>query len=74
MSAPDGRAYSDFWLVERYDMNTKKSTKQYISADYAVYDEGKVRSILNEVHPEWFITKIVKVEQGELPPHLQKSN
>tara|TARA_B100000945_G_C19981110_1_gene412169 strand:- start:29 stop:226 length:198 start_codon:yes stop_codon:yes gene_type:complete len=55
--------FSGPWMVEYYEGEPSKLTKTYITADYKVYSEERVTKILKEVHPEWDIQKIYKVEK-----------
>ncbi len=50
-------------MVEYYEGESSKLTKTYITADYKAYSEERVTKILKEVHPEWDIQKIYKVEK-----------
>jgi len=38
-------------------------TKRYITANYKAYTMDRVLEVLKEVHPEWEIQKIYKVEK-----------
>tara|TARA_B100000131_G_scaffold35026_1_gene32131 strand:+ start:1146 stop:1343 length:198 start_codon:yes stop_codon:yes gene_type:complete len=55
--------FSGPWMVEYYEGESSKLTKTYITADYKAYSEERVTKILKEVHPEWDIQKIYKVEK-----------
>ena len=55
--------FSGPWVVEYYEGESSKLTKTYITADYKAYSEERVTKILKEIHPEWDIQKIYKVEK-----------
>ena len=50
------------WLVEYVDADGT-TVKRHVTADYEVYSEERVIQLLQEVHPEWTINKISKVEK-----------
>ena len=55
--------YSGPWMIEYLEGESDTLIKRYISADYEVYPEEKVLEILQQVHPDWSIKKIYKVEK-----------
>ena len=50
------------WLIEYVD-EAGTFRKNHITADYKVYDEERIIKILNEIHPDWVIEKIYKVDK-----------
>ncbi len=50
------------WRIE-YRIENAAIQKKYLTADYKVYTEERVLEILKEVHPDWVIEKIYKVEK-----------
>lgn len=55
--------YSGPWMIEYLEGASDALIKRHISADYEVYPEERVLEILQEVHPDWSIKKIYKVEK-----------
>tara|TARA_B100000424_G_scaffold258320_1_gene240074 strand:+ start:324 stop:524 length:201 start_codon:yes stop_codon:yes gene_type:complete len=50
------------WMVEYIDAQGEQ-VKRHITADYEVYSHERVLDLLKEVHPEWEIKKLYKVEK-----------
>ena len=50
------------WIIEYVD-EVGTLRKNHITADYKVYDEERIIEILNEIHPEWAIERIYKVDK-----------
>jgi hypothetical protein len=53
------------WLIEYTDEGGTPGNilRSYITANYKAYDEEQIIKILNEVHPEWTIKNLYKVEK-----------
>ena len=62
MSEEEADFFSGPWLLEYVDEHGNE-VDRHITADYKVYSEERVVQILQEVHPEWTINRISKVEK-----------
>ena len=54
-------ASQDYWAVKHKIANGTKKV-QYIEANYKQYDVEKIKKIFNEIHSDWEILDIYKVE------------
>ena len=54
-------ASQDYWVI-KYKLANGTKHLQYIEANYKQYDIEKIKKIFNEIHPEWEILNIYKVE------------
>jgi hypothetical protein len=55
--------FSGPWVVEYYEGTSDVLTKRHITAAYKFYGVGRIAEILKEIHPDWNIQKIYKVEK-----------
>ena len=49
-------------MVEYIDASGE-TVERYVTADYEVYSHERVLDLLKEVHPEWDIKRLYKVEK-----------
>lgn len=54
--------FSGPWMVEYIDASGE-TVERYVTADYEVYSHERVLDLLKEVHPEWDIKRLYKVEK-----------
>ena len=54
--------FNSRWLVE-YEDQSGQEKSVYIDADYEVYSEERVRELFAEIHPEWSVRSLLKVEK-----------
>ena len=50
------------WLVEYTDISGEQK-QVYIDADYDVYSEDRIVELFLEIHPEWTVNKMSKVDK-----------
>ena len=58
-------AFTGPWLIEYVDEKSESGEiiTRHITADYDKYSVKRILDILQEVHPEWKIKNIYKVEK-----------
>ena len=62
MSEQEEDFFTGPWLIEYVDADGNEASR-HLTADYEVYTEERVVQVLQEVHPDWTINKISKVEK-----------
>ena len=57
--------FSGPWLIEYVDESSESDelVLRHITADYDTYSVKRIIKILSEIHPEWRIKNIYKVEK-----------
>ena len=50
------------WLVAYTDVFGEQQ-QVYIDADYNVYNEDRIKELLLEIHPEWTVKEMSKVDK-----------
>tara|TARA_R100001443_G_C3238245_1_gene150101 strand:- start:61 stop:273 length:213 start_codon:yes stop_codon:yes gene_type:complete len=54
---------NNYWKIT-YSLNKTKHV-QYVNASYSWYDEEKIKSIYNELNPDYEIVRIEKIDKLE---------
>ena len=55
--------FSGPWAVEYNEGESDKLKKVYITADYKFYSKERITEVLEEIHPDWKVEDIYKLEK-----------